>query len=169
MILNIEDIYIDIKKQLYTYIYKLSGDNYITEEIIQETFYKALEQIMYLDKELSQGWFFKVARNLYFDYLRKQKKVIVTEDIDQIMDKNSVSITVLNEIDRSIEHDNIQKILSLLGENYRRIIVLKEFNNFSYEKIAEEMGMNVNQVKVTLFRARKSFKKLYERSSNNEM
>ncbi|MBC8062127.1 MAG: hypothetical protein H7Y18_15855 [Clostridiaceae bacterium] len=44
MWLDIEEIYENIKTQLYIYIYRLSGDKYITEEILQETFYKALEQ-----------------------------------------------------------------------------------------------------------------------------
>jgi RNA polymerase sigma-70 factor (ECF subfamily) len=157
---ELEELYSDIKDKLYRYIMKLSGNSHIAEEIVQETFCRALEQILIDKRELSSSWFYTVSKHLYFDYIKKQKKYKYDEDFDK-EDQNSTNNPDTNLI-KSDEAAAIKRVLSQLKDSYREILELREFKELSYEEIATITGMNLMQVKVTLYRARNKFRDLYK-------
>lgn len=154
-------LYEDISNQLYKYILKMSKDKYITEEIIQETFYRAMEHMVVSKEELRQSWFYTVARNLYFDYTRKQKKFLNNDSLGDT--EESILGIPEKELEQKLISDDIQNILNQMNETYKEILILREFKELSYSDIAIKMKMTSPQVKITLFRARSKFKKLYER------
>jgi len=57
----------------------------------------------------------------------------------------------------------------MLPETYRTVLILREFENMSYQEIGMVMDLRLQQVKATLFRARRRFRQLYVRRENNEM
>jgi RNA polymerase sigma-70 factor (ECF subfamily) len=156
---ELEELYTDIKDKLYSYIMKLSGNSYIAEEIVQETFCRALEHILIDKKALSTAWFYTVARHKYFDYIKKQNKFKYDVDLDNEVDSSISDLD--NNLIKSDEAALIKKVLSQLKDNYREILILREFKELSYEEISKITGMNLVQVKVTLYRARSKFKELY--------
>lgn len=157
---ELEELYRDIKDNLYKYLMKLSGDSHIAEEIVQETFCRALEHILIDKRELSAAWFYTVARHQYFDYIKKQKKYKYDVDFDKEIDhsRNDIDVNLI----KSDEAVVIKKVLSELKDNYREILELREFKQLSYEEISKITGMNLVQVKVTLYRARSKFRELYK-------
>ena len=157
-------LYGDISNRLYKYMLKMSGDVHITEEIIQETFYRAMEHMLLSKEELKQSWLFTVSRNLYFDHTRRLKKQICSEELDK--EEQTVLGIPEKELDQKIISAQIQEVFDLMNETYREILILREFKELSYSDIANQMNMNITQVKITLFRARKKFKMLYERRYN---
>lgn len=157
---ELEALYSGIKDKLYSYIMKLSGNSHIAEEIVQETFCRALEQILIDKRELSTSWFYTVAKHLYFDYIKKQKKYKYDEDLDK-EDQNSTNDPDNNLI-KSDEAAAIKSVLSQIKDSYREILELREFKELSYDEIAKITGMNLVQVKVTLYRARSKFRDLYK-------
>lgn len=157
---ELEELYSGMKDKLYSYIMKLSGNSHIAEEIVQETFCRALEQILIGNRELNTAWFYTVAKHLYFSYIKKQKKYTYTEDLDK-EDEDSTS-SPDNNIIKSDEAAAIRLVLSKLNDSYREVLELREFKELSYEEIAKVTGMNLVQVKVTLYRARSKFKELYK-------
>lgn len=140
---------------------KLSGNSHIAEEIVQETFCRALEQILVDEKELNAAWFYTVAKHLYFNYIKKQSKYKYTEDLDR-EDEDTTSCPHNNLI-KSDEAAAVKKVLSQLKDNYREILELREFKELSYDEIAKITGLSLVQVKVTLYRARNKFKELYKK------
>lgn len=157
---ELEELYSGIKDKLYNYIMKLSGNGHIAEEIVQETFCRALEQILIDKKELTTAWFYTVAKHLYFSYVKKQKKYVYSED--SYMENEDSSISPDNNIIRSDEASDVKAILSQLKDSYRQVLELREFKGLSYDEISKYTGMSLVQVKVTLYRARSKFKELYE-------
>jgi RNA polymerase sigma-70 factor (ECF subfamily) len=157
---ELEALYSGIKDKLYSYIMKLSGNSHIAEEIVQETFCRALEQILIDKRELSTSWFYTVAKHLYFDYIKKQKKYKYDEDLDK-EDQNSTN-NPDNNLIKSDEAASVKRVLSQLKDSYSEILVLREFKELSYDEIAKITGMNLMQVKVTLYRARSKFRDLYK-------
>jgi RNA polymerase sigma-70 factor (ECF subfamily) len=156
---ELEELYSDIKDKLYSYIMKLSGNSHIAEEIVQETFCRALEHILIDKRELSTAWFYTVARHQYFDFIKKQQKYKYDVDFDKEVDGSRN-----DPDDNLVKHDEaaaIQKVLSQLKDSYREILELREFKELSYEEISKITGMNLVQVKVTLYRARSKFRELY--------
>lgn len=157
---ELEELYSDIKDKLYSYVMKLSGNSHIAEEIVQETFCRALEQILLDKRELNNAWFYTVARHLYFNYIKRQNKYKYTENLD-IEDEDSANNLSKNLI-KFDETAAIKKVLYQLKDSYREILELREFKELSYDEIAKTMGLNLVQVKVTLYRARSKFKELYK-------
>nr|WP_243428176.1 RNA polymerase sigma factor [Clostridium rhizosphaerae] len=159
--MDIERLYSDISKELYIYIYKLSGNKDISEEIVQETFFRAMEQILLGNEVLNKAWFYTVGRNLFFDYVRRQHRQEPSDKIEELIDKSSTPSD--SELSKSIDRKDIEVVLNSMKESYKNILILREFKELSYEEIAKFMNISVGQVKITLFRARKNFKKMYER------
>lgn len=156
-------LYEDISNQLYRYILKMSKDTYLTEEIVQETFYRAMEHMIVSKKELRPSWFFTVARNLYFDYTRNQKKFLNNDKLEN--NEESILGIPEKELEQKLITDDIRNVLNQMNDTYRKILILREFKELSYSAIASKMKMSTPQVKITLFRARNKFKKLYERGN----
>lgn len=157
----LEEIYREASNKIYKYIYRLSGNSHTAEEVLQETFYRAIEYMVTSKEDINLSWFYTVSRNIYFDSLRRQKKLTMVETIN-VVDEDPASNPdgmLLKELEKQRVHDILEK----MNETYKRILILREFNELSYDEIGKEMNFNSNQVKVTLHRARVMFKKIYER------
>jgi len=160
---ELEELYSDIKDKLYSYIMKLSGNTHISEEIVQETFSRALEQILVNRRELNTAWFYTVAKHLYFNYIKRQNKYKYGVDFDKEDDSSTSKPD--NSLIKAEEKDAIKRALSQLKDSYREILVLREFKELSYDEIAKITGMSLAQVKVTLYRARSKFREVYKNES----
>jgi RNA polymerase sigma-70 factor, ECF subfamily len=158
---ELEVLYKDIKDKLYRYMIKLSGNSHIAEEITQETFCRAFEHILIGKGNLSAAWFYTVAKHLYFDYVKRQSKFDSDEELN-LEDETPSSNPDYNILQKS-EKNLVRKVLLQLKDNYREILILREFKELSYEEISRLTGLSMEQVKVTIYRARSKFKEMYEK------
>lgn len=72
-----EDIYNKYFKDVYLFIYKLSGDKHIAEDIMSETFMKAIKSIDSFKGNCDiRVWLFQIAKNSYFSHLRKTNRFV---------------------------------------------------------------------------------------------
>lgn len=161
----LEEIYREAGDKILKYIFRLSGNSHMAEEVLQETFYRAIEHLMVSKEEINIAWFYTVSRNIYFDSLRKQKKV-TTMDYIEVEDERPSSMPEEVFL-KKLEGIEVQNTLEKINDTYKKILILREFKELSYEDIGKEMSMNLNQVKVTLHRARIKFKEMYERGENS--
>ena len=125
-------IYKKYCKCVYNFLYKLTNDIELSEELTQETFYTAIKKINTLNKKESiRTWLYQIAKNKWKDYLKKNKKA----NID--LDENTVENLVANyDIEEDmIAKDNIiefYKKIHMLDIDTREIIYLKIIRNFTY-------------------------------------
>ena len=78
---NMEQIYEQYFQTVYKYLFCLTRNNDISEELTQETFYKAVKKIdTYRGECKISVWLCQIAKNLWYDYCKKNKKVINIED-----------------------------------------------------------------------------------------
>ncbi|MFZ5353077.1 MAG: RNA polymerase sigma factor [Bacillota bacterium] len=156
---DFEKLYNDIERKLYKYVMKLCGNEHIVEEILQETFYRALCHMSVNSEQLKHSWFFTVSRNIYYDMVRKQRKLDSEENDYGCFE----SILGLPHIDLEKKESRmiIMETLEELNEKYRLILCLRVFDELSYSEIADKMGMSIEQVKINLFRARNKFRNIY--------
>ena len=78
-------IYIKYCKCVYNFLYKLTNDIELSEELTQETFYTAIKKINTLNKKESiRKWLYKIAKNKWKDYLKKSKKANI------VLDENTI-------------------------------------------------------------------------------
>ncbi len=140
-----------------------SGD---VEDVAQQALAKAYFSIRRFDMRSAFGtWLYKIAMNECWDYLRKKKvrRLVYESDLseDQLRKVESSagegvgSSTPREDTARRVElRQLIEQLLDQLDETDQTMLMMKEWEGFSVEEIGEVLGLNVNTVKVRLFRAR---------------
>lgn len=151
-------IYKKYCKCVYNFLYKLTNDIELSEELTQETFYTAIKKINTLNKkERIRTWLYQIAKNKWKDYLRKNKKA----NID--LEENTVENLVANyDIEEDmIAKDNIiefYKKIHMLDIDTREIIYLKIIRNFTFKEISQILGKNEEWARTKFYRGKLKLK-----------
>lgn len=153
-----DSIYKKYCKCVYNFLYKLTNDIELSEELTQETFYTAIKKINTLNKKESiHTWLYQIAKNKWKDYLKKNKKA----NID--LDENTVENLVANyDIEEDmIAKDNIiefYKKIHMLDIDTREIIYLKIIRNFTFKEISQILGKNEEWARTKFYRGKLKLK-----------
>lgn len=147
---------------IYKYLIKLGCSEANAEDIVQDTFYKALKYIDGIQTEKLSAWLFKVAINKYYDLCRKNNRYIqlsLHEDIfkESLREDKLVEDFILD----SEKKEEILKCLNSISEVQKNLLLFKYDMGLSYKEIAEILDINDNTVKTYLFRAREQFRKVW--------
>ena len=151
-------IYKKYCKCVYNFLYKLTNDIELSEELTQETFYTAIKKINTLkDKESIRTWLYQIEKNKWKDYLRKNKKANIN------LDENTVENLVANyDIEEDmIAKDNIiefYKKIHMLDIDTREIIYLKIIRNFTFKEISQILGKNEEWARTKFYRGKLKLK-----------
>jgi RNA polymerase sigma-70 factor (ECF subfamily) len=141
------------------------------EDVAQQVFLKAYLGIKKFDQRAAfSTWLYKIAVNECWDYLRKKKVRPLVYESDLSEEQVSrldgiVSMTHPPEgpDERAEAREMLERMLDTLPEQDRQLLVLKEMSGFSVQELAEILKLNVNTVKVRLFRARGRIMEMYRR------
>jgi RNA polymerase sigma-70 factor, ECF subfamily len=145
------------------------------EDVAQQVFVKAYFSLKRFDlRSAFSTWLYKIAVNECWDYLRKKKvrKLVYEADMSdeqnrQLLMVNEQSFGALRSPEdaaRRVEQQQlVERLLSELDEEDAAMLVMKEVEGFSVEEIGESLSINVNTVKVRLFRARGKLVEVYRR------
>lgn len=126
-------------------IMKMSVEQQDVDDILQETFARALDSGKKRQIESPKDYLFVVSRNLVLKKLSKQSKEITAEIDDALLtedDKQSTEQVLYQQ--RRFERFN--HILTSLPQEHRRAILLRKFYGLSYKEIATKMGVSVSSV-----------------------
>ncbi len=151
------------------------------EDVAQQVFVKAYVSLKRFDQRSAfSTWLYKIAVNECRDYLRKKRvrKLVyeadLSEDQVQLLDHlepgavgvGQVALRTIDAGRRAELRQTVDWLLGRLGEAERTMLVLKEVEGYSVEEIGEVMDMNVNTVKVRLFRARGRLMEAFRKRQN---
>ena len=148
--IEFEELYKLFFKDVYLYVLSLSSNPGLSEEITQETFFKAMKGLKSFKYECSvKTWLFQIAKNEYISYLRKGKRVT-----NQIFEKqgNDKSLE-----ERLVDKDtaiSIYQVLHVLKEPYKEVFTLRILGELSFKEIGEVFGKNETWARVTYYRAK---------------
>ena len=155
--MKFEEYYEEYADTVYRFLLKLTGDEYLAEEFTQECFYKAYKNIdRYNGNCKFPVWLCQIAKNSYFDYVRKSRTVPILEDI--AADDNSLD--TINDRESAKE---LYKIIHELEEPYREVFMLKVFGELPYKDISDLFGKSENWSRVTFFRAKEKILKKHNK------
>jgi RNA polymerase sigma-70 factor, ECF subfamily len=133
---TLESLLIDEVKVVFKYLIKMGASKEDAEDIVQETFYKALKHIDAVNQDKIRAWLFKVAINNYYNLYSKKKRS--SEYIDALPNLELFAESAEDQM-VSKEHNNeIYKALDLLKPSYKNLLVLKYFLDLPYKDIAED-------------------------------
>jgi RNA polymerase sigma-70 factor, ECF subfamily len=141
------------------------------EDIAQQVFLKAYLGIRRFDQRAAfSTWLYKIAVNECWDHLRKRKvrplvyeADLSEEQVSRLDGIVSSSRPPEGPSARAETRELLERMLQALPEQDRELLVLKEIEGFSVQELAEILGLNVNTVKVRLFRARGRIMDTYRR------
>lgn len=145
------------------------------EDVAQQALAKAYFSIRRFDLRSAFGtWLYKIAVNECWDYLRKKKvrRLVYEADLSEEqlrkLDSNpevgyGAPRAHADEGRRTEQRQLLERMLGQLEEKDRLMLIMKEVEGFSVEEIGELLGLNVNTVKVRLFRARGRLVEMYRK------
>ncbi len=150
-----EEIYNNYFKDVFLFAYSLCKDRYIAEDITSETFVKAIKSLENFRGDCDiRVWLCQIARNCHSSYLRKNKKIIITDTIPE--EKDDIDIEKI--VSLSEETMKIHEILHNLQEPYKEVFSLRFFGELSFKQIGDLFRKTDNWACVTYHRARNKIK-----------
>jgi len=148
---QVVDIY---SSRCYGYFYRLTGNSDISDELLSELFVKLVEKIGSYKGGSFEGWLFKIASNIFHDYLRskqRQKNLLETRK-KQI--KSDVGTEKRSE---SEQFDKLQRQLGRMDKDTKELIMLRFYGQLSFKEIAQ---MRSEPIGTTLAKMHRGLKKL---------
>lgn len=138
------------KDKIYTSIYLLVKDKYLSEDIFQDVFIRIIDTLKtgrYTDEGKFLPWAMRIAHNMCVDHFRKVKRTptIKTSDDRDIFE-------VLNFSEPGADHkmmntqsqDKVRKMVDLLPEDQREVIILRHYADLSFKEIADLTNCSIN-------------------------
>ncbi len=123
------------------------------QEIVQIAFEKLWINKDKVDPMKYKAYLFRIAYNTMIDIIRKQKKEVDME-----------AITIPDTQTQNSEYKGLKKVLDLafeeISEIQRTVIMLRDYEGYTYAEIGEITGLNESQVKITIFRGRQALQKI---------
>ena len=154
---NFEEVYAVYFDDVYRYLLSLSGSESVAEELTSETFFRAMDALGRFRGECSvRVWLCQIAKNLYYSYLRREKRLAPLEDC-QIADEGPDASVE----DRS-ESARIQSLLHSLREPYKEVFMWRVYGEKSFRDIGALFGKTENWACVTYHRARRMIRERLE-------
>ena len=132
----------------------------LTEDMCQETFYKAYRNLKsFREQEAAfSTWLYTIARNSVISELRKHRGVVVSLDESMHLMETAQNVSPEQAVLSQEKVSLVRKAISNLSEKQRSALILREYNQLEYQEIAEILGQPVSSIKSLLFRARASVK-----------
>jgi RNA polymerase sigma-70 factor (ECF subfamily) len=150
---------------LYSYALVLTRNHAEAQDLVQETYVRAIQAMGRLRADSNmKGWMFTILRNIWLNQLRKRRNgppMIEMEAEDGLA--NSVAEPSKNSHDlyvSKVEAEQVRAAIQELPREFREIILLREYEDLSYQEIASVLGCPVGTVMSRLGRARAKLRTL---------
>lgn len=145
------------QKGLYLYLYSLCGDRHLAEDLLHETFLKALLALPDGHTNM-RAWLYMVARNLFYNQQKKKSREILMEEQEYLSEKK----TDEDLLEKILEEENrraLYRAIRRLEIKKREIIQMQYFGGMSQKEIAAVLHITPENVRVLAYRAKKDLKK----------
>lgn len=158
---NIEEIYRQYFKTVYKYLFCLTQDESIAEELTQETFCNAIKHIgKFKGKCKMSVWLCQIAKHLWYKELKKKKQkkeiFIIEEKIIELQSNENMEENIIEEENKQKVYEKIEK----LDEKTKEVIKLRIYGELSFKEISEIIGKTENWCRVTYYRGKEKIKEV---------
>jgi RNA polymerase sigma-70 factor (ECF subfamily) len=138
------------KDKIFTSIYLLVKDKYLAEDIFQDVFIRIIDTLKggrYTDEGKFLPWAMRIAHNMCVDHFRKVKRspsIKTSDDHDIFEVLNFSEAGADQKIMANQSHDKIRRMVDLLPEDQREVIILRNYADLSFKEIAELTNCSIN-------------------------
>lgn len=138
------------KDKIFSSILFLVKDKYLAEDLFQDVFIKVIDTLRnnrYTEEGKFLPWALRISHNLCVDYFRKVKRspsIKTSDDRDIFEVINVVEDSPETKMMQAQSHDRVRKMLKMLPEEQREVIVLRHFADMSFKDIAQITNCSIN-------------------------
>lgn len=152
-----EQVYKQYFETVNKYLFCLTHDSDISEELTQETFYKAIKKIDTYRGECKMAvWLCQIAKNLWYDYCRKNKRIVNEDQMPEMISINTTEEQVILAEEKIWLYQKMQK----LDKETREVIYLRITGELSFKEIATILDKTENWARVTFYRGKNKLKEV---------
>lgn len=156
---DIEKLYEEYFETVNKYLFCLTHNNDISEELTQETFYRAVRKIdKYKGECKISVWLCQIAKNLWYDECRKNKRTINTRE-DCLIDIQETN-TLEEEVIANDEKMLLYKKMQLLDDKTREVMYLRLSGELSFKEIGIILNKTENWARITFYRGKNQLKEV---------
>lgn len=163
--MDITELYTCHYKRLYHICFSMTRDAYLAEDIVQETFIKAMKKAeTIIDEEKAGAWLSVIARRTALDVIRKERRKAAVPMEQDMLECLGVATkqNVEQEVESGFAAEEITGAVKKLTGSYRDILLLKIDRGLKEREIAAMLNLNPSTVKTRIFRARKQLKMMVQ-------
>ena len=158
---SFEDLAIPLFARLYNFAHWLTQDRAAAEDLVQETYMKALRGFSSFRQGTNfRAWMYKILRNTFLTSqagLKASASLSLDSDEDKVVEPTAAENPESTLLARA-ERETIQKALEELPVKFREIILLCDAEEMSYQEIGETLAIPIGTVMSRLSRARKAMR-----------
>ncbi len=147
---------IPVKNKLFRFAFRLLGNEEEAKDVVQEVFIKVWNGRDKMDEIQNwEAWCMRITKNLSLDMIRlssRKNTFPIAEGFD--IRHEMPTPHEKTELHESMQH--VSAMIDTLPEKQRQVIHLRDVEGYSYNEICDILELDMNQVKVNLFRARNS-------------
>jgi RNA polymerase sigma factor (sigma-70 family) len=157
------------KSRVFTTIKLIVKDQYVAEDLLQDSFIKAVTTIKsgrYNEEGKFLPWILRIAHNLAIDHFRKAKRypTIVLEDGSNVLNTLKFSEESIESMQIKTEtHALVRKLVQELPETQREVLIMRHYMQMSFQEIAEATDVSINtalgRMRYALINLRKKMEK----------
>ncbi len=141
----------DYSDRLFRFVLKSIRDVHKAEDIVQDSYEKLWKNIENVNAGKVKSYLFTTAYHTMIDNIRKDKRSSYYEDMTKNEESHETTYSDLSEI--------LNEAINRLPEVQRMVLILRDYEGYSYQEIGELTNLNESQVKVYIYRARVFLKK----------
>jgi len=135
---------------VYRFIRADLKDNERANDIVQDSYEKLWRNVAEIDYKVVKSWLFSTAYHTMIDIIRREKRMIQIEESHENNLTHETQYSDLNEI--------LHEALNRLPEQQRSVVLLRDYEGYSYKEIGDITGSTEAQVKINIYRGRIALK-----------
>ena len=155
--MNMDDIYRKYALPLKRFVMSLCHNETVAEDVVAETFYKAIKNIDSFKDGNIFTWLCTIAKNTYFNIAAKKENGNVSFEDESVPEPASLT-SVEDECLKKESSLELYRQIQLLEPTERDVIYLRIFANLSYKEIGDVLKKSENWARVTYFRSKEKLK-----------
>ena len=138
------------QSKIYTSIYLLVKDEYLAEDIFQDTFIKVINTLKankYNEEGKFLPWVSRIAHNLVIDHFRREKRAPMInngDDFDIFEVLGNYDESMEDRLVREQTHRDLKKLIQMLPSEQKEVLLMRHFGDMSFKEIAEITGVSIN-------------------------
>ncbi len=156
------------KKRLFGFFYNMNNNAAISEDLVQNVFVRMLKYRYTFTGEGSySAWMFKTARNVNYDYYRKNKNGNMQSDLDSVEYKLYDDKDLNSIMDQNDSVSLLNRAMQKLPVEKREILILSKYKEIKFSEIGEMLGCSEGAAKVKAHRALNDLRTIFLQLENS--